>query len=112
MRSDRERLLDIKEAVERIERYAVQGRSAFDRDELIQNWTVHHLLLIGEAAAALSSEFRGRHGEVAWTRIIGMRNILVHRYFDVDVDVVWAVVERDLAPLKAFVDATLQTGNI
>ena len=112
MRSDRERLLDIKEAIERIERYAVQGRSAFERDELIQNWIVHHLLLIGEAAAALSSEFRGQHAEVTWAQIVGMRNILVHRYFDVDADVVWAVVERDLMPLKAFVDTTLRAGSI
>jgi uncharacterized protein with HEPN domain len=112
VRSDRKRLLDIQEAIERIERYTVQGRSAFNQDELIQNWIVHHLLLIGEAAAALSSEFRGRHAEVAWSQIIGMRNILVHRYFDVDVDVVWAVVERDLTPLKAFVDTTLRTENI
>jgi uncharacterized protein with HEPN domain len=43
VRSNRQRLLDILEAIERIEKYANQGRQAFERDELIQNWIVHHL---------------------------------------------------------------------
>ncbi len=46
MRDDRERLLDIQQAIERIERYAVRGRMAFERDELIQNWMVSHLQTI------------------------------------------------------------------
>ena len=54
MRSDRERLLDIQEAIERIEKYATRGREAFERDELIQTWILHHLQIIGEAARALS----------------------------------------------------------
>ena len=49
MRDDRERLKDIQEAIERIERYTSKGRKAFERDELIQGWVVHHLQLIGEA---------------------------------------------------------------
>jgi uncharacterized protein with HEPN domain len=46
MRSERERLLDILEAIERIEKYAARGREAFDRDELIQNWMVNHITMI------------------------------------------------------------------
>ena len=49
MRSDRERLLDVIEAIERIEKYTAQGREAFERDELVQTWVVHHLQIIGEA---------------------------------------------------------------
>lgn len=56
MRDDRERLLDIQEAIERIEKYAVRGREAFERDELIQTWVLHHLQIIGEAVRALSPE--------------------------------------------------------
>lgn len=50
MRDERERLLDIQEAVERIERYAARGRAAFEQDELIQIWVLYHLQIIGEAA--------------------------------------------------------------
>lgn len=49
MRDDRERLLDILEAIERIEKYTARGRSVFDKDELIQTWVLHHLQIIGEA---------------------------------------------------------------
>ena len=54
MRDDRERLLNIHEAVERIEKYAARGREEFARDELIQIWVLHHLQIIGEAARARS----------------------------------------------------------
>ena len=50
MRDDRERLQDILEAIEKIEKYASQGRHAFDTDELIQSWIVNHLRILGEAA--------------------------------------------------------------
>lgn len=100
MRDDRERLLDIQEAIERIEKYVVRGRVAFEQDELIQTWVLHHLQLIGEAVRALSPELTQKHSEVAWSKIIGMRNILVHNYFSIDAGIVWAVIENDLPVLK------------
>lgn len=108
MRDYRERLLDILEAIERIEKYAAQGREDFENDELVQTWIVHHLQIIGEAARALPGNFIDQHPEIDWSEIIGMRNILVHNYFGVDVDVVWAVVERDLPDLKLKIQAILQ----
>ncbi len=48
MRSERERLLDILEAIERIEKYAEEGKGAFEMDELIQTWIVHHITIILE----------------------------------------------------------------
>jgi uncharacterized protein with HEPN domain len=100
MRYDRERLLDMLEAIEKIESYASQGRMTFDNDELVQTWVVHHILIIGEAAARVSNELREIHTEVPWPQIISMRNILVPAYFSVDVEEVWSVVERDLPDLK------------
>lgn len=100
MRDDRERLLDIQEAIERIEKYAVRGREAFEQDELIQTWVLHHLQIIGEAVRALSTELTLKNSEVAWSKIVGMRNILVHNYFNIDATIVWAVIENDLPVLK------------
>jgi len=100
MRDDRERLLDIAEAIERIERYTIRGRSAFEEDELIQTWVLHHLQIIGEAVRALSSETISSTDEIEWQKIVGMRNILVHNYFSIDTDIVWAVIENDLSRLK------------
>jgi len=100
MRNDRERLLDIVEAIDRINKYAVRGRGAFEKDELIQNWIVHHLQIIGEAAARVSDDFRNDCPAIPWSKIIGMRNILIHHYFGIDCDVVWSVVEKDLPELE------------
>ena len=88
MRSERERLLDILEAIERIEKYAAEGKAAFEADELIQNWMVNHISVIGEACRSLSPEFQAYHSSVPWADIIGMRNILVHHYFGIDEDAV------------------------
>jgi uncharacterized protein with HEPN domain len=107
MRDDRERLLDILEAIERIDRYAVRGREAFERDELIQNWITHQLQIIGEAAARVTARLRKNHPEVPWRQIIGMRNVLTHGYFDIDLGIVWSVVERDLGKLRSQVEAIL-----
>jgi uncharacterized protein with HEPN domain len=100
MRSDIERLKDIAEAVAAVEKYATRGRSAFEKDELIQTWVLHHLLILGEAAAKISDEFKEKHTEIPWSKVVGMRNILVHNYFGIDFDVVWGVVESDLPQLK------------
>ena len=103
MRSDVERLKDIGEAVEAIEKYAAKGRDAFEKDELIQTWILHHLLILGEAAAKISDEFKEDHTEIPWLKVVGMRNILVHNYFGIDFDVVWGVVESDLPELKRLI---------
>jgi uncharacterized protein with HEPN domain len=100
MRDEKERILDILEAIERIQKYAAKGRDAFEHDELIQNWIVHHLQVIGEAAANISEEFTNTHPEIPWQKIIGMRNILVHHYFGIDLNVVWSAVENDLPLLE------------
>lgn len=107
MRDDRERLLDILEAIERTERYTERGRSAFERDELVQIWVLHHLQILGEAARALDDSFKAESPEIPWKQIIGMRNILVHHYFEIDTDLVWSVVENDLPVLKQRIQALL-----
>jgi uncharacterized protein with HEPN domain len=107
MRDDRERLLDILEAIENVEKYAARGQRAFVADELIQTWVVHHILIIGEACRGLSQDLKGRHPSVPWHEIVGMRNILIHRYFGVDTSVVWSVVTSDLPQLKQTAKAML-----
>ena len=107
MRDDRERLLDILEAIERIEKYAARGRDGYERDELVQNWIVHHLEIIGEATRSLSETLRNRHPEVDWAEPIGMRNVLAHHYFDIDLDQVWSVVISDLPIFRSTIEAIL-----
>ncbi len=86
MRDDRAYLEDIQEAITRIEKYASRGRDAFDADELIQIWIVHHIQMIGEATGKISDELKARHPEVPWAIIKAMRNVLVHFYFGVNLN--------------------------
>jgi uncharacterized protein with HEPN domain len=96
VRDPKERLQDMLEAIEHIERYASRGKEAFERDELIQNWMMRHLQILGEAARAMPQEVRERTPHIPWSQMIGMRHILVHDYFRIDTVIVWDVVERDL----------------
>lgn len=63
--------------------------------------------ILGEALRGVSPELRVRHGELPWSEIIGMRNILVHDYFDIDQDIVWSVVEHDLSGLRLALERIL-----
>ena len=100
MRDPKERLLDMLDAIERIEKYISKGRGTFEQDELIQTWVVHHLQIMGEAAAKVGREFHEQHPSILWPEVIAMRNVLVHDYFGVDLEEIWRVVERDLPELK------------
>lgn len=107
MRRDGERLRDILEAGRRIAEYLAEGRERFDRDELVQVWVVHHIGIIGEAAAKLSSDLRSGHGEVPWADMVAMRNKLVHDYFGIDLDVVWNTASRDIPTLMRSIEGIL-----
>ena len=68
----------------------------------------HHLQIIGEATRALSDELKNQHTTIPWKKIVGMRNSLVHAYFAIDTDLVWKVVEQDMADLKRTVEEMLR----
>lgn len=107
MRPDEQRLQDILEAISKIEKFASEGRASFEAEERNQVWMIHHIQIIGEAVRGLSENFRARNPEIPWNVIVGMRHILVHEYFGIDLDEVWSVVERDLPALKPQIQAIL-----
>jgi|ERR1051325_6460565 uncharacterized protein with HEPN domain len=101
MKRTRERLQDILDAITQIEKHRKEGRAAFDANELIQIWMVHHLQIIGEAVRSIDPAFRNQHQAVPWRQIAGMRNILIHDYGNINLEIVWSAVENDLPGLKA-----------
>jgi uncharacterized protein with HEPN domain len=107
VRDSRERVLDILNAVERIEKYAVGSREEFERNELVQVWILHYLQILGEAVNALRPELQHSHPEIPWAPIVGMRNVLVHQYFEIDTDIIWTVMERELPEIKTKFQAIL-----
>jgi uncharacterized protein with HEPN domain len=86
----------------------VRGRGAFEKDELIQNWFVRHLQIIGEAARALPQDIVDTTPQLPWSDIIGMRHILVHNYFGIDTELVWDVVSNSLPKLKGEIEKLLE----
>jgi uncharacterized protein with HEPN domain len=89
------------ESLEKMERYTTG--LTFERfawDDRTVDAVVRNLEIIGEAARQIPSEVRERYPEVPWRRVIGLRNVVVHEYFAVDVEIVWTVVRRSLPELK------------
>jgi len=107
VRDDRERLLDIVEAIERIQDQARRGRHVFETDKLVQTWMVHHIEILGEATRAVSEGLRIKYPKIPWREMVAMRNVLAHDYFGIDIEQVWATVERDLPALKSQIEAIL-----
>jgi len=105
VRSDRERLYDILDAVDRIEAQAARGRDAFSGDEVAQTAVIRWVEIVGEAARGLTEELRQAHPEVPWRQMVAMRNVLIHGYFDIDEELVWSVAENDLPKLGAQIRA-------
>ena len=100
MRDDRLWLLDMLDAIDKIEKYSAKGKQAFYEEELIQVWIIYYIQVIGEAANQLSTSVRQSHNEIPWSNVTAMRNVLVHHYFGLDLDEIWDTVCIDLPSLK------------
>lgn len=85
----------------------MRGKDAFIEDELLQVWIVYHIQVIGEAANHISNSFCEQHSDIPWPDIVGMRNVLVHQYFGIDLEQIWDTVRIDLSVLKTKIRAIL-----
>jgi len=107
MKDDAVYLRHILDAVAKIEHYTVGGRGTFFADPMTQDAVLRNLEIIGEAVRNLSADLRRRHPEVPWRSITALRNVLIHEYFGVDLEIVWRLVTRRLPTLKRHVEALL-----
>ncbi len=94
-------LKDILEAIRKIEKYTENlSFDDFDGDELIQDGVVRNLEIVGEAVKNIPDEIKNRKSDTEWKKIAGLRDILTHAYFGVDMDIVWDVVKDKIPELK------------
>lgn len=98
---DKERLEHMLAAADRVIRYT-SDKTYKDlvADDMMYYAVVKNIEIIGEAANLLSSDFTDSHPQTPWKQVRGMRNYIVHEYFQIDDVVVWGVVSTDIPVLR------------
>jgi uncharacterized protein with HEPN domain len=86
---------------------AHKTRQDLDSDRKLNLAVVRLLEIVGEAAGRVPTEIQQEIAEVPWSDIVGLRHRLIHGYYAVDLEVVWQILERDLPPLVAALEARL-----
>jgi uncharacterized protein with HEPN domain len=100
MPRDNESLIDIERSVRRILRYTNNiSRTELEMNDEKVSAILYQIAVIGEATKRLSQEFRQQHPEIPWRDIAGMRDVLIHKYDQVDFDVIWDVLQSKLPEL-------------
>lgn len=103
-RAEELRLRDILAAIETVRDHVAGGAL----DSKTVDAVLYNLVVIGEAAARIGDETREQSPEIPWTKVVGLRNLITHEYFHVDLDVIRDIVEVPLDPLETAVERLLQ----
>ncbi len=107
MKDDRVYLIQVLECIKQIEEYTINGREEFMNSRLIQDAVIRNMEIIGEATKRVSPGLREQHPEIPWKEMAGMRDVLIHDYMGVDLNIVWNVISRNLAEIKDHLRALL-----
>lgn len=94
-------LEDILESINLIEEYAKgTDEDHLQNDPKLQDAVVRRFEIIGEAIRQMPQAFKDRYPDVPWRQIAGMRDVIAHEYFGVNVGRIWNTIQKDLPPLK------------
>jgi uncharacterized protein with HEPN domain len=104
------RLKDILVAIKKIERYTtgIDTLEAFKADERLVDSVCMNLFVIGEAANQIPIDIQGMNPQIDWRNIIGLRNVLAHEYFRINLDRIWNAVQTDLPELSQNIEKLLE----
>ena len=94
-------LEDLISFCSKLERYIKDmEKKEFQKNELVIDAVLRNLELIGEASKRLSDDFKNRNPQLPWKKIIGLRNIVIHAYSDVDIDIIWDIIKKNIPETK------------
>jgi uncharacterized protein with HEPN domain len=96
------------QAITKIERFT-HGLTYenFEQNELVVDAVLRNLEIIGEAASNISDDVRLNYPNIPWKRMVGLRNIVIHAYFNVDLNIVWQIIQVNLPATKSHIEAML-----
>lgn len=98
-RDDQRRLLDILECANDLSQISQMSLEDFLSNKLAQRAAERLLEIIGEAANSLGEDFKSRHENIAWQRVVGLRHLLAHHYHRVDPHQIWHVLNFQVPTL-------------
>lgn len=102
-------LEDIVDSIKLVEEYTKDlSRVQFEENIAIQDAVMRRLEIIGEAVKNIPNEFREEHYHLPWKQIAGMRDVLIHEYFEADIDRVWNTIRNDLPEFKRLLPLILE----
>jgi len=110
MRHDDLYLADALQAPADLREYlSKHPQEEFLADRFQQSFLYHRLMIIGEAAVSLRRSYEARYPELPWAKLVGLRNRLVHAYFDLDLTLVWNIAVGGMQPLREQLERILET---
>ncbi len=89
-----------------------KSRADLDTSRMLALSLVKSVEIIGEAASRVSPSCQSAHAGIPWTEIVGMRNRLIHAYFDINLDIVWRTITEELPPLVMELEKALSPGEV
>lgn len=98
----RDSINDIQESLKN------SSKKKFKENKDVKDATVRRLEIIGEAVKNISRELKVKHPKIEWSRISGTRDIMIHAYFNVDLNIVWDIVKKDIPKLKKDIQKILK----
>jgi uncharacterized protein with HEPN domain len=104
-------LKHILRCISRVEEYSATGRETFFASPLIQDGVIRNLQTLAESSQRLSETIKQSWPDVDWKGLAGFRNVLVHDYLGVDLELIYRAVEHDLPRLRKACEAALQARN-
>ncbi len=109
-RKDLNRLEHMLDAAQAISVYIKKkSESDLQNDRLLLGGIIRELLLIGEAANAVSSQTKSNIPSIPWRQVIGMRNQLIHGYFEISHRIIWTTVTEDIPQLITFLEKAIRS---
>ncbi|MBN2650991.1 MAG: DUF86 domain-containing protein [Spirochaetales bacterium] len=110
LNKDLQNIIDIKESIEKIIDYTkhINKLKDFEENSLVKDAVLMNFVSIGESVARLSDDFRDKYGNISWSSIKGLRNIIAHDYFGIDIEEIWQIVCSKLPALNSDISEILK----